>query len=151
MRSAVALSLALNVVCIVAIVILFTNYPFVDSKIYEYAHDKHSVDAIQVAMELGRLDFVSLVVSVFGILGGFAAIFGFIEIRGRAERKAIEAATPKAEEIASQEVRKLLPSIIRRLLEEAETEKDKLGIDDPKEDRLQKMIDALDGNGEQNG
>lgn len=45
-------------------------------------------DAIQVAVELGRLDFVSSILAVLGILLGLAALLSFSYVLGAARKKA---------------------------------------------------------------
>ena len=43
------------------------------------------VDSISYASQLGRLDVVSLLLALFGIIFGFGAIFGFLYIKERSE------------------------------------------------------------------
>jgi hypothetical protein len=63
-----------------------------------------SPDALQVAMQLGRLDFVSALVASLGTLIAVSAIFGFWSIRG--------AATRAARDAAGAEIRLLLPNLL---------------------------------------
>jgi hypothetical protein len=63
-----------------------------------------SPDALQVAMQLGRLDFVSGLVASLGILIAISAIFGFWSIRG--------AAVKAARIAAAAEIREELPKLL---------------------------------------
>lgn len=60
-------------------------------KILEYHFPKnfkpdHYVDALDLAVKLGRLDGISVLLTVFGILLGLAAIVGFGYFKERAEK-----------------------------------------------------------------
>lgn len=69
-------------------------------------------DALNVAGQLGRLDFVSLLIGWFGVLLALAAIFAFWEVRIRAS----SAAKKEANEVARSETKQIAPDIIRDYL-----------------------------------
>jgi len=71
---------------------LLKDYHFVDPALYDEVKDKTSLDAIRVASELGRFDLASMFLAGISILLGVAAIFGFVEVRFRSEKRAEEAA-----------------------------------------------------------
>lgn len=52
-------------------------------------------DAVQVALEVGRLDMVTLLLGFWGLLLGFAALWGFWAVRSAAVRAA-ERTTPES-------------------------------------------------------
>lgn len=49
------------------------------------------VDEISYASQLGRLDLVSLILAIFGLILGFGAIYGFMHIKESSERVAEKA------------------------------------------------------------
>jgi len=71
---------------------LLKDYHFVDPSLYHEVKDKTSLDAIRVASELGRFDLASMFLAGISILLGVAAIFGFVEVRFRSEKRAEETA-----------------------------------------------------------
>ncbi|MDR9820595.1 hypothetical protein RJJ63_14965 [Rhizobium hidalgonense] len=71
---------------------LLRDYHFVDQSLYNEVKDKASLDAIRVASELGRFDLASMFLAGVSILIGVAAIFGFVEVRFRSEKRAEEVA-----------------------------------------------------------
>ena len=56
-----------------------------------------NLDAINIASQLGRLDFASFALAIFGVTFGVGAIFSFLFIRDHAEREAIKAAEKETE------------------------------------------------------
>ena len=73
----------------------------VDCRLIDQA--TQATDAIHLAAQVGRLDVVSAVLALFGLLIGLAAIFGFIEVRNRAKEAATEVAKSVAREVAREE------------------------------------------------
>ena len=97
-------------------------------------------DTISVA-----LTALEVVLVVFGLAG-----FGFLAIL--AEKRAEAVAKPVARKAAEEEVRKNLPSTVRRLIAESEQEQESLGVDSQgTADAMQKLMDALDGKEDNNG
>ena len=78
------------------------------------------------------------------VIGG---VFGFAYFKFVAEKQAKDVAEASVKLAVPAEVEKLLPSIVRRNLEEMEQERDKLGLDTPEDAKLQDAINALDNGG----
>lgn len=83
---------ALHVVTLTAVWVLFWRQGIVDPRMYEEAKRDNAADALHFALQVGRLDIISLILAAFGIFAGVAAIFGFIEVRHRAKDSAREEA-----------------------------------------------------------
>ena len=62
-------------------------------------NDENYRDALQAAMSLGRLDGVSILLSIIGIMLGLLAIFGFGYIRHRSEKVAEKTAKETADSV----------------------------------------------------
>lgn len=60
-------------------------------------HCEKNLDVIRIAVELGRLDFVSIGLTTIGISLAVGAVFGFMYIKERAEMIAAQ----RAEEVTS--------------------------------------------------
>lgn len=58
------------------------------------------VDSIWFAAQLGRLDFVSLLLAVVALILGLGGIFAFFNFRNIAKRQASEVAEATAKEVA---------------------------------------------------
>ena len=71
------------------------------------------VDAISVAVQLGRLDLVSISLAIIGVAFAFFAIFGFLYIRDRAEFVAIQTVNEKWEYWQSD----VLPGLVLKKVE----------------------------------
>ncbi|WP_196588041.1 hypothetical protein [Aliivibrio fischeri] len=74
-------------------------YAYDFEKIEEYCLDKkEGCDAIAVAYQLGRLDFVSVCLAALGVIVGLSAVFGFLSIKEKSEylaKKTSEETTEK--------------------------------------------------------
>ncbi len=92
MRWFAPFSIALHIATIFLLVAVLKNYNFVTPGLYEAAKKDDALDALNFAVQIGRLDYVTLLLTVFGILVGIAAVIGFSEIRVRAQEVAREAA-----------------------------------------------------------
>ena len=72
----------------------------------EAHNSSHSADVIHIASELGRLDIVSLSLTVLGVVLAFTAFFGFVHLKAQtiaeAKKQAKETATIEAELVAKQ-------------------------------------------------
>lgn len=93
--------------------------------------------------EKGTPDFDHIAVSmtVFQTLFGIAALYGFWALRGLTKEK--------AEEVAEQELRKIAPPIIRRIVDEA---MQAYGSDAPISDKkVAGMMDELDRKEDEDG
>ncbi|RWA67484.1 hypothetical protein [Mesorhizobium sp.] len=114
------ISAALHVASIVAIVLLFTQYHFVDPELYAAAKANPGSDALSLASQLGRLDVVSLILTLAGLFLAFLGIFGFVAVR----REAIAESKDAAEEVIPEEVKKYMDmkasALIRACLSDAE-------------------------------
>jgi len=74
--------------------------------------EQTTVDVIQYASQLGRLDFISALLAAIGVIMVFGGIFAFLNIRSKSEKIAGEVATIKAEKVANKYLQNNLPMII---------------------------------------
>ncbi len=105
----VTASLLLNLISFVSFWILFKigDYrhqveAYKSKEVLQYIKDnklnlENVVDSISYAGQLGRLDTVTLLLSIFGVLFGFAAIFGFLHIKESSEAIARDVARETVE------------------------------------------------------
>lgn len=100
----VAFFTALHVVTIVMLVIYFTGHHFVDPEAYRLAKSEHSIDALKVAYNTGRLELVALSLTVLGVAVGVFAVLGFWVYGHVVERAAIK----ETREIAPQEIARIM-------------------------------------------
>lgn len=76
-----------------------------------------NVDAISLAAQLGRLDFISTVLAALGTVVVFAGIYGFIRIQHDAKNTAIKAAKEEVTpEFIAQLVEEKLPTYLQEAL-----------------------------------
>jgi len=111
------LSAAIHIASIIAIALLFGRAQLVDPALYGEAKSQAGLDAIHIASQLGRLDIVSLILAMFGLLVGIAAIFGFIEVRSGARDAASEVAKAEAKAHMDKYLNDEAPTIIRTYVE----------------------------------
>ena len=71
-----------------------------------------AADRVQIALELGRLDMVTIALALLGAAAALFAFFGFLEIRYRAREVARETAEQIARKVALVELQKMLPSLV---------------------------------------
>ena len=82
------------------------------------------VDQIQLATQMGRLDFLSVVLACLAIIIVFSGIYGFIHFRGVARDTAREETRKIAERVAVEYLQSELPGMMeehRKLAENAVT------------------------------
>ena len=82
------------------------------------------VDQIQLATQMGRLDFLSIVLACLAIIIVFAGIYGFINFRGVARNAARDETQKIAERVAVSYLQEQLPQMMdeyRKLAENAVT------------------------------
>jgi len=92
-------------------------------------------------MGVPNFDHIGASLAIFQTLFGIAALYGFWALRGLTKEK--------AEEVAEQELRKIAPPIIRRLVDEAQQA---YSGDTPISDRkVEGMMDGLDRKEGENG
>lgn len=108
---------ALHVVAFVLIGCLIAKDGFVDPAMYDEAKKASTVDALHLALQVGRLDIVSLMVAFYAIFAGVAAVFGFIEVRQRAVTVAGVAAEEEAKRLIQDFLDNKAPGIIREHVE----------------------------------
>lgn len=81
---------------------------------------RDQADAIGLAVEIGRLDIVSLILAMFGLLTGFTALIGFWAIRREAIAKAKETITEVGPDYVRDYMASNAPSLLRVALMDAE-------------------------------
>lgn len=96
------------------VVILLSGYHIVDPALFDRVRATGSVDALDVAAQLGRFDLVSMFLGIIALLIGVIAVSGFWMIRGAAMRAAEVAAKIEAKEQAE----KVAERVARTYLEE---------------------------------
>ncbi len=114
MRGFDALSMALHVISIMLLVALMFGLNFADPTLVEKALDGRSkgdvMDAINIAVQIGRLDFVSMTLTAIGALIGFTSIIGYVELRHRAVKAAQEETRKYLDEMLGPMVRREVDS-----------------------------------------
>ncbi|MDX8538556.1 hypothetical protein RFM23_13095 [Mesorhizobium abyssinicae] len=108
-------SIALHIATIFFLWAALKNYSFVTPGLYEAAKKQDALDALNVAVQIGRLDYVTLLLTVFGILVGIAAVIGFSEIRVRAQEVAKEAAMAEAQAFLNERAPQLVSAYMSLL------------------------------------
>lgn len=94
---------------LVLLVTIFLFVPQFSSELI--SSDNQGKDAIAVAAQIGRLDVVSLIFAMFGIILALFAFGGFFSIRTHAEHIATKEAREVAERVAAEKVDNLMTSI----------------------------------------
>ncbi len=154
-----AILLAWNIALTIVLGILISNHHFVDPSLYESVKTAEAQTDLSIAVELGRLDFASALLSIVGILVGLGALVGYTEVRWRAieqgRQAAIPAATEAARQPAEEEARRvvadLLPPLVARTVGSYIRTSTELGREDFSKDEMSEMIKNLDDNGGGNG
>lgn len=99
---------------IAVIALLLSGYHIVDPALFDRVRATGSVEALDVAAQLGRFDLVSMFLGIIALLIGVIALCGFWMIRGAAMRAAEVAAKTEAKEQAE----KVAERVARTYLEE---------------------------------
>lgn len=76
------------------------------------------IDSISVATQLGRLDFISALLAVLGILIAIVSIYAFFNFRAVARKQASEEAKTIAAEIAEKTVNEYLQDEMPKIIDE---------------------------------
>jgi hypothetical protein len=105
-------------------------------------------DTISVLAQLGRFDLVSMLLACIGILIALGAIVGYIQVTAKVKTAATKAAVDEPRKIAEtearEEVRKIVPSMLRRLMEDIDKENTAAGASGS-DDAIQELMQGLDG------
>lgn len=118
----ISLSALVNLLCLPLLWILFKigdeKYKIENSKEYylknlQCVKLENVVDSISYASQLGRLDTIALILTIFGIVLGFVAIFGFMAIKESSEIVARNAAETWIRESAGPMSEKIINEILR--------------------------------------
>ena len=78
----------------------------------------NSQDAIAIASQLGRLDLVSLLLAVIGLILVIGGVFAFLNLRSVAKKVACEEARERAKEFAEKAANEYLQAELPDLLKE---------------------------------
>lgn len=100
----VSFFIALHIVAFAALVLFFMGYHFVDLEAYRAANAEESIDALRVAYDTGRLELLSLALTVLGVSIGVFAILGYWIYGHVVERAAVK----ETREIAPQEIARIM-------------------------------------------
>lgn len=115
---------------IISILILYKDYRFVDPALYEAVKETKSLEVINVAAQLGRFDLAAMFLGGTSIIIAIAAIFGFLEVRSKSVRVAIETATLQAaktaQDVAELQIRPEAERIIEAFFERKGIDLDQL-------------------------
>ena len=102
---------------------------------------KHFIDAIQAAAQLGRLDLVSLLLAAIGLILVVGGLFAFFNVRSIARKQATEEAgkiaKTVAEQIANEYMQKHLYDIVKAY-------RNMMDPDAVSDDLAKRMADAQD-------
>lgn len=102
--------------------------------------DATSPDAIEIAAQLGRLDLVSLLLALVGLVLVAGGIFAFINFRGIARKQAKQEATEIAKKIAEQVANQYMQDEGARLVKNYV----RFYIDNPPDDEADNIANAQD-------
>jgi len=143
---------------IMAIIMLFKEYHFVDPALYDAVAKSGDLDTLSVAVKLGRFDLVSMLLGLIAVLIGMAAMSGFWMLRGAAKNAAAQQAKEEAGPIAREESARIAreyleekaPELIANMLQsKGIPEKPEIGMS---AQQVQEVIDeATEMGGNQNG
>lgn len=103
------------------------------------AADQHK-DSIQLATELGRLDFASALLACIGLILVAGGIFAFINFRAIAKKQAKTQATEIAEKIAEQTANEYMQKEGARLVKQYV----RFYMDNPTDDEADDIANAQD-------
>lgn len=78
----------LHVLWFCALLVVVTDYHFVDAALYDSVLKRNEGDIFELAVQLGRLDLVSLMIGVFSVAIAVATVIGFWFYQGVVERTA---------------------------------------------------------------
>ncbi|MFV0798932.1 hypothetical protein OHI65_08540 [Brucella sp. MAB-22] len=151
----------LHIAQIFLIIILLKNYNFVDPNLIDSVSKAKPNDTYSIAMQLGRFDLVTTLLTVISIIIALAALLGFLEIRSKTARIANDVAKDEAEKVAKQAaeiaakevarsvaetmVKSELPALVRRESDELRSVGRLLDEVQTSEGKPQDVIDSLDG------
>ncbi len=94
------------IVLTVVVATFYKDYHFVDPTLYESVRAKSDRDALSVAVQLGRLDLLSVMIGLLSFVVALATLFGFWFYRN------------VVESTAKVEVGVILPQILERYIRE---------------------------------
>jgi hypothetical protein len=103
--------------------------------------EKHFIDAIQAAAQLGRLDLVSLLLAAIGLILVLGGLFAFFNFRSIARQQATEEAREIAETVAEQTANEYLQ---KHLYDIVKGYRSMLDSDAVSDDLAKRMADAQD-------
>jgi len=72
-------------------------------------------DATHVAAQLGRLDLVSLLLAIIGVVWLLGGVFAFLNFRAIAKKQATDEATKIAEEVAERETKTIAKKVAKEI------------------------------------
>lgn len=107
--------------------------------------DNITKDALEVAAQLGRLDFASLLLAIVSTILVLGGIFAFINFRSIAKAQAVEEARKTAEATAERVTNEYLQRELPDLLE---AYRSFLDSNDVTDDAANQMANAQDDDGE---
>lgn len=151
----------LHIAQIFIIIILLKDYNFVDPNLIDSVASAKPNDAYSIAMQLGRFDLLTTLLTIISVMIALTALLGFLEVRNKTSRIANEVAKEEAAkvgkqaaEIAAKEVARSiaesvvkleLPALLRRELGEQLSVDDVLDEMPTSEGKPQDVINSLDG------
>lgn len=100
------INVVLHIMWAVAIVVLARDFHFVDPHLYHEVYKSGVREPLNLAVQLGRLDLVSLMIGVFSIAIAVATVLGFWFYRNVVERT------------AKKETGEILPDVLAKHLRE---------------------------------
>lgn len=101
------------------IICLLKQYPFVDRSLYEGINNiATKPDTYAIAVQIGRFDFITLLLTVQGIVLTVAGVFAFVEVRSRSEAAAVQAARSIAHKTAKETAEAEIKPEASRMIEE---------------------------------
>jgi ABC-type multidrug transport system fused ATPase/permease subunit len=88
-----------------------------NDQLNSYIFNHEYRDSIDIAVQLGRLDFISILLAILAAAITIASLIGFGYMRWRADEIAVETATKVADKIARETVQKYIDNQGRKVIE----------------------------------
>ena len=89
----------------------------INDQLSSYIYNKEYRDSIRLAVELGRLDFISILLAILAAAITILSLLGFGYMRWRADEVACETATAVADKVAREAVQKYIDTQGREKIE----------------------------------
>jgi hypothetical protein len=139
------LNIVLHLMWGVAVIILMRDFHFVDPQLYSEVYESGAREPLNLAVQLGRLDLVSLMIGVFSVAIAVATIVGFWFYRGVVEKTAKEETSEILPDVLAKHFRDDPGVIMEAMKRNREVIKLAAEDDDDGEDFYAEIAASMDG------